>query len=330
MLKVLEDEAAIRKHRGQLIRSFKPFVAGKIRVNLGHPGGALKANILWSERLGLWAFHEKISANRCGHAFGIGKPGGSSSVPISCEINFPLQGIDRRLGGALAVDHYGRVFVVHRGKLGGGKKGVGKSFFEKHHRGAWAVMSDGDTLSTVALVGELNSPRFARQLAQFVRKVDSIKNTIANASTQVEIIFDEPRFREELVGYGYDAPERYPLTDCDHGLVISDLYAALKNQGLRAGNNKQIGLYISNADGLITTVFQVITEPTTPAVHTGMAKLLLTGTDLPENPRLILVAPAGMEISLPGKMKKLGIDILEYKWQEGYAVFSFLSEITVI
>ena len=321
MLKVLEDEVAIRKYRGQFIKSFKPFVDEKIQVNLGHPGGAFKAKVLWSNLLGIWAFCDKIAGNQCANAFGVWKPVGSSSVSIACEINIPLSGIDRRLGGALAVDHYSRVFVVHRGKLGGGKKGVGKSFFEKHHRGTWAAMADGDTISNVAIVGELNSPRFARQLAQFVRKIDIIKDDIAKRSPQMEIIFDEQRFREELVGYGYETPVRYPVSDCDHGLVISDLYAALKGQSIRAGNDKNIDLFISDTEGRITTVFQVITQSSTASVQTGMARLLFTGVDLPGDPRLMLVAPGGMEMSLPDKMKKLGVGILEYKWQEDYAVF---------
>jgi hypothetical protein len=320
MLKVLEDESAVRKYRGQFIRSFKPFIDEQIQVNLGHPGGAFRAKVLWSDRLGIWAFHEKISGNRCGHAFGVGKPAGTSSVSISCEINFPLHDIDRRMGGALAENRNGRVFVVHRGKIGGGKKGVGKSFFEKHYRGAWAVMEDGDAVSTVALVGVLNSPRFVRQVAQFVHKVDTMKDVISRRSSQMEIIFDEPSFREEFVGCSYDGFEEGRELSCDHGLIVSDLHAALKRKGFKVGNDTIIDLFIVNAERRITTVFQVMTESSTDSVHTSISKLLLSGVDLPGNPRLILAVPKGIEKSLPGKMKKLGIDILEYEWQEDQAV----------
>ncbi len=321
MLKVLEDESAVRKYRRQFIRSFKPFVDEKIQVHLGHPGGAFRAKVLWSDALGIWVFHEKISGNRCGHAFGVGKPAGTSSISITCEINFPLHGIDRRMGGALAEDRHGRVFVVHRGKIGGGKKGVGKTLFEKHYRGAWAVMEDGDAVSTVALVGVLNSSRFVRQVTQFIRKVDTMKDMTSRRSSQMEITFDEPRFREELVGSGYDPSEQCPDSDCDHDLVVSDLYAALKGKGFKIANEAGCDLFIVNVKRQVSTVFQVMTDHSETVLHTGISKLLLNSIDLSGNPRLILTVPAGVDRSLAEKLKKIGIQILEYEWQEDRAVF---------
>lgn len=327
MLKILEDESAVRKYRRQFIRSFKPFVDENIHVHLGHPGGAFRAKVLWLDRLGIWIFHEKISGNRCGHAFGVGKPAGTSSVSIICEINFPLQGIDRRMGGTLAEDSHGRVFVVHRGKIGGGKKGVGKSLFEKHYRGAWAVMEDGDVVSTVALVGVLNSSRFVRQVAQFIRKVDAMKDVISQRSSQTEISFDEPRFREELVGTAYNPSERYPDPDCDHGLVVSDLYTALKRKGCRIGNDAVFDLFVADAKSQVATVFQVMTDHSETVLHTGISKLLLNSTDLPGPPSLVLAVPAGIDQSLARKLKKIGIDALEYQWQEDRAVFPRLHDV---
>ena len=330
MLKVLEDESAVRKYRRQFIRSFKPFVDEKIHVHLGHPGGAFRAKVLWSDRLGIWMFHEKISVNRSGHAFGVGKPSGTSSISITCEINFSLHGIDRRMGGALAEDRHGRIFVVHRGKIGGGKKGVGKALFEKHYRGAWAVMEDGAAVSTVALVGVLNSSRFVRQVTQFIHKVDTMKDITAHRSSQMEITFDEPRFREELIGSGYSLSERYPDSDCDHGLVVSDLHTALKGKGFKVANDTVCDLFIVNAKRQVSTVFQVMTDHSETVLHTGISKLLLNSTDLPGNPRLILTVPAGIDQLLAEKLKKIGIDTLEYEWQEDHAVFSDLHDIVNI
>jgi len=327
MLKVLEDESAVRKYRRQFIRSFKPFVDEKIHVHLGHPGGAFRAKVLWSDRLGIWMFHEKISGNRCGHAFGVGKPSGTSSISITCEINFSLHGIDRRMGGALAEDRHGRIFVVHRGKIGGGKKGVGKTLFEKHYRGAWAVMEDGSAVSTVALVGVLNSLRFVRQVTQFIHKVDMMKDITAHRSSQMEITFDEPHFREELIGSGYNTSERYLDSDCDHGLVVSDLHTALKRKKFKIANDAVCDLFIVNAMRQVSTVFQVMTDHSEAVLHTGISKLLLNSIDLPANPRLILTVPVGIDQSLAEKIKKIGIDTLEYEWQEDHAVFPGLHDI---
>lgn len=327
MLKVLDDESAIKKYRRQFIKSFKPFVNEKIPVNLGHPGATVKAKVSWSDSLGIWMFHEKISDSRYWHAFGTGKPSESSHIPITCEINFPIRGIDRRIGGAMAADRDGLVYVVHRGKIGGGKKGVGKSLFEDHYRGVWANMEDGPAETTVALIGILNSPRFVRQVTQFVRKVDKVKDLISSRSSQLEITFDELRFREELVGAAFDKIEHDPKAKCDHGLIVMDLYSALNSHRCKAGNDLTRDLFIVNTKGKITIVFQVVTDVSTAALNSGTAQLLLNNIDLPERPRLILTVPERIDETLEAKLRKLGVDILVYEWQENSAVFPKLRDL---
>jgi len=321
MLKVLDEEPAIKKYRRQFIKSFKPFISEKIPVNLGHPGATVKAKVSWSDSLGIWMFSEKISGNRYWHAFGAGKPTGASHIPITCEINIPLRGIDRRIGGAMAADRDGRVYVVHRGKIGGGKKGVGKSLFEDHYRGVWATMEDGAVDTKVALIGELNSARFVRQVTQFVRKIDTIKNLYSSRSTQLEITFDELCFREELIGADHAQPELDPRFMCDHGLIVKDLHDILSRRGLKTGNDFENDLLIANAKGEITTVFQVITDASVNGIQSGAGQLLLAGTDLPTQPHLILIVPDDVDEALEKKLKKLGIEVLVYEWQRDRAVF---------
>ena len=327
MLKVLDDESGIKKYRRQFIKSFKPHISAKIPVNLGHPGATVKAKVFWSDSLGIWMFHEKISDSRYWHAFGTGKPSESSHIPITCEINFPIRGIDRRVGGAMAADRYGRIFVVHRGKIGGGQKGIGKALFEDHYRGVWATMEDGSVDTTVALIGELNSARFVRQITHFVRKVDKVKDLISSRSSQLEITFDELRFREELVGAAYDKVEHNPQAKCDHGLIVMDMYTALNSHGCKAGNDLTRDLFTVNTKGKVAVIFQVVTDTSTATLNSGTAQLLLSNIDLPERPRLVLAVPDNVDEALESKLRKLGVDILVYEWRENNAVFPKLRDL---
>ncbi|MGZ6276186.1 MAG: hypothetical protein ACXWMI_08770 [Syntrophales bacterium] len=324
MLKVLDDESAIKRYRRQFIRSFKPFIDEKIPVNLGHPGATVKAKVLWSDRLGIWMVNEKMSGSRYGHAFGAEKPGGSSHIPITCEINFPVKGIDRRMGGALAEDRDGRIVVVHRGRIGGGKKGVGKALFDDHYRGVWAIMEDGSAESMVALIGVLNSPRFVRQVSQFVRKVDRMKNIFSSRTSQVEMSFDELHFREELIGASYADPLTDPSSMCDHGLIVKDLYDALSRLGFKAGNDSERDLLIVNARKEITAVFEVTTAASIPSIQSAAARLLLANTELPHQPHLIIAVPEAVDETLQRRLKKLGVDVLPYNWKHDQAVFPAL------
>jgi hypothetical protein len=325
MLKIIENEPAIRRHQRNFVRGLRLPISGVVPVELGHPGASIHAKVAWSERLGIWFFSKKIPGHRYWNAFGVGRPESGSHISITSEINFPLCGIDRRTGGAFAEDSAGQIFVVHRGKLGGGRKGVGKGLFESRYRGVWEVMNDGDEETSVAVIGVLNSPRFSRQIAQFILKIDRIKETAAARSTQAEFSFDELAVHEELIGDLY--PDREPETgnECDRGLVIRDLSEALRKQGLRTGNDGSRDLMVMNRKGRIRAVFQVGTEMSPAGIHAGAMQLLLNGLSLPGEPLLFLALPQTPEDALREKLKRLNIDLLLYGWEEDRAVFPDLA-----
>ncbi len=324
MLKIIREEAAIRRYQRQFIRSFKSFVNEKIPVHLGHPGASTEAKVLWCSRLGIWLYSGKTEEGRYWNAFGIDKPKKNAHISITCEINFPAGGIDRRIGGALAKDRKGRIFVVHRGKIGGGKKGIGKALFADHYRGVWEIMEDGDEETTVALIGVLNSPRLARQIAQYIHKINQIKGAVSYRSSQLEMKFEPITFRETLVGEKYCDLEKDKDAECDQGLVVKDLADCLRRRGMKVGNDGFIDLFIANNKGEMTTVFQVKTTPGSLNVHAGAAQLLLNSLRCTPPPRLILVVSEKPDAALAEKFKKLNIDILPYAWNQDQAQFSGL------
>lgn len=321
MLKVVADESAIRRYRQQFVRGLKDAAMETVPVKLGHPGASEKAKVAWSDNLGIWFFSRKIPGSRYWNGFGVGRPEGGSSIAIACEINFPLFGIDRRTGGAFAQDRAGRVFVVHRGKLGGGRKGIGKSLFENHYRGVWEIMDDDGEETTVAVIGVLQSPRFARQIALFVRKIVRIKEAAATRSSQSELNLDELSLREDLIGDRYCEPEGETGAECDRGLIVGDLAGVLKKRGLRTGNDGHRDLLVMDRQGRILALFQVLTETTLPGIHAGAAQLLLSGLSMPTVPILILALPKAPENALREKLKRLNIDLLIYRWDGDRAVF---------
>jgi hypothetical protein len=327
MLKIIQEEAAIRRYQRQFIRSFKPLVDEKIPVHLGHPGASTEAKVLWSSRLGIWLYTGKTQEGRYWNAFGIGKPKIRTHIPITCEINFPVGGIDRRIGGALARDRKGRVFVVHRGRIGGGKKGIGKSLFADHYRGVWEIMEDGDEETTVALIGVLNSPRLVRQVAQYIHKISEIKETASYRSSQLEMKFEPITFRETLIGERYCDLERDKDSECDHGLVVRDLADCLRRRRMKMGNDGCHDLFIANDEGAMTAIFQIKTTPTPLSLHAGASQLLLNSLRCTPPPRLILVIPEKPDGALEERLKKLGIDILPYIWSKDQAQFPGLQSL---
>jgi hypothetical protein len=321
MLKIIEDGEIIARCQRQLVRSFKPFIGEKLQVRLGHPGASFRARILWSEDLGIWIYSSKTAESRYWNAFGVIQGRDATPLSISCEINFPFQGIDRRVGGALAKDRDGRVFVVHRGRIGGGKRGIGKSFFEEHYRGVWTLMEDGDAETPVAVIGALKSPRFIRQVAQFIRKIDGIKRNAVVSSSQMEI-FTEVTLREEFLGTGPEAVKRELESQCDHDLVVLDLSKRLIDLGLRPGNDSKCELFALDRAGRISALFAVGTDLSREGIHAGVARLMLNGVDPTGNPSLLLVLPGRPDEALEEQLKRLHIDILTYEWAGDRAIFA--------
>ncbi len=186
-------------------------------------------------------------------------------------------------------------------------------------------MDDGGSATPVALVGTLHSPRFARQIAQFVQKIARIKQAAVARSAQIEIGFEEPGVREELTGARYRDIEREAGAECDSGLVILDLSDALNGQGLRTGNDGRRDLIAMNRNGRIRAVFQVRTEMFLPGLHAGAMQPLLDALDLPDGPPLVLVLPCAPENELREQLKRLNIDLLIYDWEDDRAVFPGLN-----
>ena len=327
MLKVITDQKAIKKYTRLFVKKFKPFIDEVIKVKLGHQGASVPAKVLWSRRLGIWLFSHTINEVRYWNAFGRGKPREANILSTTAEINFPWEGIDRKTGGAFAGDAWGNIFVIHRGKIGGGKKGVGKSLFEHNYRGVWSFMEDGDSITQVAVIGALNSSRFALQAALFVKKIEQLKSAV-EISSQTEINFSEITFREDLVGAVPSPCGSEIFTACDCDLVVMSLANLLMRWKFRVGNDARHQLFlIDHAEGKISHIFEVLADITEKSVMAAAAKLLLyckadEGSFLP----IIVMPEDGINIYTQ-ELEKINISVIAYRLEGERIIFPDLGKI---
>ncbi len=327
ILKTVAEQKAINKYARQFVKSFKPFIDEQIKVKLGHQGASYQAKVLWSKRLGIWFFSRSLKKIRYWNAFGVGKPVAGSLVSITCEINFPWQAIDRKTGGAFARDYSGNVFVIHRGKIGGGKKGVGKSLFEHNYRGVWSLMEDGDSLNQVAVIGALNSSRFALQVAQFVKKIELLKSA-AGYSAQTEIMFSETTFRNNLIGY-LPVQEVVNLTaQCDRDLIIKSLAGLLKRWKFKVGNDGDHVLFVMDqAQNHISHFFEVVTDVREEKVLAAAARLLSQKAAVAGNPLAILVVPEDIMTRYTQMLESINIAVITFRLEGEKIIFPDLGKI---
>ncbi|MFO7569566.1 MAG: hypothetical protein R6W75_07185 [Smithellaceae bacterium] len=326
MLRVVEDEKLIKKYAARFVRSFKPLVDEKIPVRLGHQGASFSARVLWSKKAGIWFFSQTAKQVRYANAFGIGKPPAGSHLPIAAEINFPAAGIDRRTGGAFARDPLGNVFAVHRGVIGGGKKGIGKSFFEEQYRGVWSWMEDADLISQVAVIGRLDSSRFPLQAALFVRKIDQLKSAVQRSS-QTQFDFPEIAFREELLGES-SPPSKDDLSPrCEQDLVVGHLASLLERWKFKVGNDPNRDLFIAEPTGnKISHVFAVSADSKEQSILAAVARLII-GSDATEPPVTILVVPDHAVCRYAGDFERLHIRLIGFRLEQERIIFPDLGKI---
>lgn len=327
MLRVLDNESSISKAQQRFVEQFNQFVDKRIPVKLGYPGGSFEDEVSWCAELDIWICSRTIAGSRYWNAFGIGRPAERKNVSITCEINFPLRGIDRRVAGAFVASSHGEVYVVHRGRIGGGRKGIGKSLFEENHIGAWIDVEDGKVENTVALIGGLHSPRFARQVSHFVSEVGRIKGLVSSGSSLTGISSDVHEFREEFTGKKRYKAEKQIEAQCDHGLIVNKLVSVLRNLGLQVGNDRNRDLYIVDSTDRITTIFEIKTDISTTSLYSAVGQLMLYSIGLAGHPRLVLTIPERVGKTLENKLNELGIALLIYGWSNDEVVFGGLDSL---
>lgn len=224
---------------------------------------------------------------------------------ITVEIN-----IAGRSAGLIARDNNGKIFLLHSGKIGGGKHGIGKTLFEENFRGKWINIDGKD----YALVAEISSKRFVKQLCHFIEEVDRIKNLFNTSdSNDVENKAKEWGYNKEFIGPKVSKlGSKVRVSECDHGLIVDNLKNVLVDKGFKVANKKSMDLFIYEGDE-IKAIFEVKTDCNTSSIYSGVGQLLINSAGLSSRPKLFLVLPNQSNINnLKNILDKISINVISY------------------
>jgi len=330
-LRIVESGAQILKARDGLVSAFRRSGAAEIRTVIGYPGGHDPQTVHWVEDLGIWLGCNVIPKSRFWNAFGTQDPRQRKMVTICCEINFPLSGIDRRISGAVAEDERGRLFLIHRGQIGGGRKGIGAELFWKHFDGSPSPVVDPDRDADVVVVDSIDSPRLLRHLQFFVREVERIKSLAYPP--------EEPASREgdgaggidiKDIGEEFEGGKTYTVArrieaSCDHGIIVNRLRQRLRKRGFSVGKDRFRDLYV-HRNGRITSLFEVKPDTSTTSIYSAVGQLLIHSAGLAGELKLFFVAPEELSAETRDKLKKIGVDLLGFRWVDGEPDFPTLPQ----
>lgn len=171
VITTIEDADEIEAAQNRFVDLIKSHTTKIVKGRAGFQGGAEEGAMHWSDDLKIWLCSRKIENSRYWNGFGVEEPVEGRGSAITTEINFPIEGITRRIAGAFVKDQ-DEIYVVHRGKLGGN---YSKKFFDENYQGEWTTIQDGDRESEVVLIGSLNDPKLPEKVSQFVHDVDRMK-----------------------------------------------------------------------------------------------------------------------------------------------------------
>ena len=270
-------------------------------VRLTWRGGELRTTIHWVRDDAFWWAVEprhQRDALVLGHA--PDPPARRES--ITCEINLPRAGADRKVAGIIAADDRGAFYLAHSGRLS--KSG----FREFLGDGVWRTVQWPDGEETEALIiAPLASPRLTRLLGRFVDSVRRFKEGEMPASQPTLCV--EPSVHASAGAA------------CDRSLVDLSLHEELSKRGLFGGTVDLFSLRGERPQPLFALIAD--SQPEELALAVGSLSLAAArgGSDV----RPILVAPAELA-EQEGALGSLPFACVRYRWRGARAVFDGLDD----
>lgn len=178
MLAVIAKRDEIEKYQELFHALLRKQLPQRIQMRIGYQGES--------------SSHEAITDGKFWHITGIDKnnywntfgfdPNPAGSNNIWAQVSLYQAGINRRIGGCLGNDREtGRVCLLHRGKIGGGRPGIGKQAFMdwlKHSAPErFRMVQDGDRQAQMIWVADLDEATMMPDLQAFVKLVWEFKES---------------------------------------------------------------------------------------------------------------------------------------------------------
>ena len=307
MLRAVGDPRRIERAIKRLQGALKGVPSRAVRLTWR--GGELRTTIHWARDDAFWwAFEPKPARHALllGHA----PDAPAKRESITCEINLPREGADRKIAGIVATDDSGALYLAHTGRMGGARRGQSKTAFREFMAdGVWRRMRwpDGEE-SDVLVVAPLDSPRLTRLLGQFVDAVRRFKSGAKPVECSGLCL-------KPSVGDSASAA-------CDRRLVDVALHEELAKRGLFGG---PVDLFSIQPDGP-QPLFALVADGESDELKMAVGSLSLASARGGRDVRPILIAPATLAEGDGAALDSLPFALVRYRWRGARAVFDGLDD----
>lgn len=179
MLKIITEAKEIKKYQKTISNILTEKLSFSGSYTIGYPSGNWKGNIQFNRKI--WWQYSINNRNKHMNCFGLSSElVEGKSVNIVVQISIPLSGIDKSIAGFFAIDSESKkVFLMHRGKIGGGRKGIGrKEFLNWYPKNLATVIDAEENEDSAILVAEITPKTFIQKLTAFINDVYQFKQYI--------------------------------------------------------------------------------------------------------------------------------------------------------
>ncbi|MBU7435847.1 hypothetical protein KRI00_01030 [Paraburkholderia fungorum] len=252
-----------------------------------------------------------------------------TDLQISVEINVAYQGRNDQVAGFFARDNdTGVIYLVHSGRVGGGKKGVSKSAFL-----AWSnerlieVVDNSGGIRDGVLVMPVEGLVASRSAISYVERIARFKRAVRDGE------IDSPEFQrtqrqlEDFYAEGRGQRKGRRSSKIDyvsrHGEVVDALHEWRESSPMpkksRLVKNVLLDLGVAVGRELVE-VFEVKTKTARTDVYSAIGQLMVHGTA--EECRRVIVLPRSELIAndLSAALQRLNIELLLYEMDRTGAV----------
>lgn len=299
-------------------------------MTIGFQGVQFHNTIYYHKKYGLWAsfFTDKDSPNlKYWFGYGLGDPRDTANRILKCEINIPVERANRIIAGAFARGEDGGVYLVHSGKIGGGRRGIGMRAFWEHYTGSpiKIVYPPDNHLHNAVQIGKLGAKNLLGLIANFVLQVATIKdiatgqqhspqssqkNTYSGLSSTYS-----PEHQGRRAPYNIKKPVE---ANCYHGNIVDALKAKLID--FEPVNDIKRDLYIKSSQEKIDSLFEIKPDCSWQSIYNGIGQLIVNSDSSTRNRFLVIYAPETDELAK--KLETIGITVVPFVWDGEEVVFT--------
>jgi len=176
-----ESEKAFVTFKEHFTRGAKVFPGHGV----GYQGGGGQFDVFWHGALEVWGlFEPRAAKGRYWICYGLQNPTIESMLTITVETNPPIEGVNRRCAGAFLRDGQGVLYIAHNGKVGGGRKGIGKTAFRAYSQDEpWknVIWPNGEH-TEFRVISTLDAPDLPVRMAEFVHEVARFKASVVSGA----------------------------------------------------------------------------------------------------------------------------------------------------